>query len=312
MTRGPASSDTLGGVWLVCGAMWLAQAAGAAAQTPTSAPGGDPQARAAYQRMIAAFRRAQTVSYRVQCQWRQEGQAGHHRGAYHAWLKKPNYFRIQAFSDSRLAGTLVGDGRDLWVWWPGVRPVFDLPDLEDEQLRADSYMTKPAPIDGHSIGHEVPWIGTATILDPSIFHGYTDSLQPYVSGYAFIGRERLDSFECDVIEVSFLQGQRVWRLWIARRDHLPRRVHEFVRLAESIIRDEQWLEVSVDQPLADELFVWRPPPGWRKWSPPDPGSALLQPGRRAPDFQLPCADGRTRRLSDYGDKAVWLVFWRYG
>jgi outer membrane lipoprotein-sorting protein len=282
------------------------------AEPPASAPASDPGARALYDGVIAAMRRAQTLAYESNCRWESDGQEMNPGQAYKAWLKKPNYFRIEGFAQGKLYGTLVGDGHDLWVFWPDCRPSFGPDDTDDEEARRNQYMTKPAPIGGHSIGHEVGPIGAMTILDPSIFHGYTDSLQPYISGVTRVGVEEIGGLECDVIEVSILDGQRTWRIWIGRKDNLPRRIEEVIRVAETMVRYEEWTDVKVNEPIPDKLFAWSPPPGWREWTEPDPELKLLKPGWRAPDFRLLCADGRQRGLSDYKGKVVWLVFWRYG
>lgn len=279
---------------------------------PATAPADDPQARALYDRMIAALREARTLSYQATYQWAFDRRDLGLAGFYKAWLGKPNYFRIEAYPCRELYGTLVGDGRNLWVFWPAGRPAFSADEPESEELRRKQYITKPAPIGGHSIGHEIVRIGGTAILDPSIFHGYTDSLQPYVSGVTRVGAEHVGDLECDVIEVSILDGQRTWELWLARQDNLPRKITEVVRVTETIVRREEWADVKLNEPIAGELFTWQPPPGWREWSEPDPAAKLLQPGWRAPDFELLCADGRRRRLSDYKDNIVWLVFWRYG
>ena len=46
----------------------------------------------------------------------------------------------------------------------------------------------------HSIGHEIGQCGAGlgtTTIDPSTFHGYTDSLQPYLDGARFMGTDKV-------------------------------------------------------------------------------------------------------------------------
>jgi len=185
----------------------------------------EPQARALYDRMIEAFRQPQSLSYRSEYRWEAKGrEIGH--CFYTAWLKKPNYFRVEAtHADGRLAGTIVGDGRVLWLFWAGDRPHFSVEDDETyHQTKSNVYMSKPAPPARHSIGHEVGLLGAGMsmpVLDPSTFHGYTDSLQAYLDGVMGMGVEKVGDEECDVIEVSIMKRQRSWYLWLSKKDHLP-------------------------------------------------------------------------------------------
>ena len=104
-----------------------------------------------------------------------------------------------------------------------------------------SYMTKRASQARHSIAHETGTLGAGmsmTILDLSTFHGYTDSLQPYLDGVCHSGTEAVGEEECDVIEVSFMKHQRSWYLWLSRKDHLPRKLKEVVRVSYDITTHE--------------------------------------------------------------------------
>jgi peroxiredoxin len=116
-----------------------------------------------------------------------------------------------------------------------------------------------------------------------------------------------------VIEVSFMQHQRSRYLWIARRDGLPRKLKEVVRVASGeIVAEELWTNVKVDGEIPNTMFSWKPPEGWREWRLPEPESLLLKPGTLAPPFELSGADGARIKLSDLRGKVVWLVFWRIG
>ncbi len=292
---------------------------GAAAPAPPAAGAvpviqDDAEARQLYRRMIEALRAARTLSFEIDYRLNLGNLPG--SGARcKVWLKKPNYFRLEA---SRVggegSGVLIGDGRQLWIYWPKGRPVFGDEDPATAS-RTEVYMTKPTPIAGHSIGHEVTYLGAGilmNIFDLSTFHGYTDSLQEYVDAVAGRGTERIGEEECDVIEVSIMDGQRTWKMWLARRDHLPRRLLETVRVHVDIVAEERWKNVVVDAKMPDTLFDWRPPENWKEWRRPEAEENILRPGTLAPDFELQLSDGKKVKLSDYRGKVVWLFLWRVG
>ncbi len=151
-----------------------------------------------------------------------------------------------------------------------------------------------------------------TILDPSMFHGYTDSLQPYVDGVMGMGEEKVGDEECDVVEVSIMKHQRSWYLWLSRKDHLPRKLKEVVRASQEIVAQEVWSDIVINGDIPAEKFVWSPPEGWQEWKSPDLEESLLKPGTPAPDFELTAIDGSKVKLSDFRDKIVWLYIWRAG
>ena len=226
------------GLWRLCVLLGIgaclsacAVSASAAQTAPSSRPvfADEPAAHALYNQMIAAMRSAKTLS------WHSEYKLGSkdftQRSRYEIWLKKPNYFRMETLNPqtNSLEGVLVGDGDFLWLYWPQGRPRFYPLDADEETYRktgSNVYMTKPAPLAQHSIAHEAVYVlrGMMPILDASTFHGYTDPLQPYIDAVRALPAEKIGSQECDVIEVSFMKGQRSWQLWLARTDHLPRRL----------------------------------------------------------------------------------------
>ena len=280
----------------------------------------EPAARALYDKMIAAMRQARTLSYRSDYMWEAQGRIIG-RARYTIWMKKPNHFRLETMSrrDPKRTGIIVGDGEFLWLYWPsGVRPRF-YPADEDaeayEKTKSNVYMKKSTPLGRHSIGHEVVFLGAGmfmTVLDPSTFHGYTDSLQKYIDGVRSLPAEKVGDESCNVIEVSIMKGQRSWYLWLSKRDHLPRKLKEVVRVSYDIVTHERWSEVTVNAEIPDEKFSWKPPAGWKQWRLPGADERLLKPGTKAPDFELPSADGKKIRLSNYRDKVVWLYIWRGG
>jgi outer membrane lipoprotein-sorting protein len=276
----------------------------------------EPVARALYKKMIETMRAAESLSYTSNYNGQARGEdIGH--SSYTIWLKKPNYFRVEtAHADGSKGGTLVGDGNDLWIFWPGDRPFFSSEDKESyEKTRSNVYMREATPLAKHSIGHKDSLLGTnlMMVFDPSTFHGYTDSLQPYIDGVTSLGTEKIEDQACDGIEVSIMKGQRIWQLWLSKQDHLPRKLKQIVHVSYDLIMNEQWSQVTINAEIQAEKFVWQPPEGWQQWRLPSPDELLLKPGQESPDFELLAADGRSKiKLSDYRGKTVWLYIWRAG
>ncbi|MHC4400540.1 MAG: LolA family protein [Planctomycetota bacterium] len=277
----------------------------------------DPAGRALYDGMIAAMRAADTLSFKSQYRLKL-GRLPGIRCSYHVWLKKPNRFRMEGFrfSQDEPSGILVGDGDHLWIHWPKGCPYLGSEDRgEYDEAGKNAYLTKPTPQGRHSIGHEAGMLGSGiimTILDLSTFHGYSDSLQPYLDAVAHRGVEPFGDEECDVIEVSYMKAQRTWKIWIARRDRMPRKLEETVRVANTIKAEEIWTDVKINEAIPDEKFAWKPPEGWKEWSRPKPKEKLLKPGTQAPDFELLSTEGKPIKLSDYSGQIVWFYIWRAG
>lgn len=279
----------------------------------------EPEAHALYEQMVRTMRKADSLSYVSHYRWEAKGRV---LGdcTYRAWLKKPNQFRVETESAARgEGGTLVGDGKYLWIFWPQGRPRYSTPDDENyeknEATRQTSYMKKRTRQGAHSIGHEVGLLGAGmcmTILDPSTFHGYTDTLQTYIEGVRGLGEEKIADEECEKIEVSIMKGQRSWYLWLSKRDHLPRKLKQIVRVSYDIVTHEEWSSVTLNADIPESKFVWKPPEGWTQWRMPRPEERLLKPGTEAPDFELASIDGEPIKLSDYRGKVVWFYVWRAG
>jgi outer membrane lipoprotein-sorting protein len=278
----------------------------------------DPAAHALYNQMIEALHKADSLSFTSQYEIVGKGEY-RNKCEYKAWLKKPNYFRVEGqcpVPDRN--GILIGDGNTLWIYWPKGRPkMFGDEDNEteaDKQKRLNSYMKKPAPLAAHSIGHEVGNIGVLgmTILDLSTFHGYTDSLQQYLDGVRSLPDEKVGDEECKGIEVSIMKHQRSWYIWISKQDHIPRKLKQVVRVSYDIVMSELWSSVALNADMPDALFSWKPPEGWTQWTEPPIEIGLLKPGAKAPDFDLATADGNKIKLSDYRGKTVWFYVWRAG
>lgn len=285
---------------------------------PASAPAvrDDPAAHALYDGMVAALRAAESLTVTCSHRW-ESGGMPLGRCTYRLWLKKPNQFRMETtVAAGSPAGVIVGDGESLWIYWPQGRPRFnDESAAEYQRTRDKVYFSEPTPQGRHSISHRAMLLGAGiamTIVNPSTFHGYTDSLQPHLDGVASRGVETVGGEACDVIEVSFMSGQRSWTLWLAQRDHLPRRLREAIHVSHEIVKEEEWTEVAVNGAISDDRFDWRPPADWKQWYLPEAQNELLKPGTPAPDFEAALADGKRLKLSDLRGKAVLLVFWRVG
>lgn len=305
-------------ILLLGGAAWLLLPAAAdAAGSDAAAFADEPAAHAAYDRMIEAMHQARSLSFTSRYEREVEGRVLT-ACTYRVWLKKPNFFRMETRSSSgEPGGTLLGDGSRLWIHWPKGRPQWQsvVESDADRKTRFTSYMTKPAPRGRHSILHEAPFLGSGMgfpILDVSEFHGHVDSIEPYLDAVRGAGEEMIGGEDCDKIEASFMKHQRSWYLWVSRRDHLPRRLKEVVRVKSDIVTKEEWSSVTVDQEIPEGTFAWAPPAGWTEWKLPDEEVGLLKPGAKAPDFDLTSVEGGRIKLSDFRGKAVWLCFWRVG
>ena len=276
----------------------------------------EPAARALYEQMIETMRKAESLSYKSNYKWEAKGdEIG--RCTYTIWMKKPNYFRVETInSQDAKGGILIGDGDYLWIYWPKDRPFFSSEDKQSyDKSRSNVYMKEATPLGKHSIGHKTGLLGAGMsmpIIDPSTFHGYTDSLQPYIDWIKGMAAEKVGDEECDVIEVSIMKHQRSWYLWLSGEDHLPRKLTEIVRVRKDLVHHEKWLNVTINAEIPAEKFVWTPPAGWRQWEKPKIDSTLLALGQAAPDFELSLVSGEKVKLSDYKGKIVWLYLWRAG
>jgi len=313
MTRSPLLLDA------ACLALALATAVPA---QHDKKPRDDTRAHALYDKMIQTMRSASSLAFESRYRWSGEGgkEIGH--CTYHCYLRKPNQFRIDTQrADGKKGGVLVGDGRYLWIHWPNGRPFFSSEDpKKHHEPRDKDYMRERTPLGRHSIAHKTSLLGAGmsmTILDPSTFHGYTDSLQPYLDGVTSKGTVWLEDEhgqegECEILFASFMKGQRTWELWLSKKDGLPRFLKQVVHVSYDIVTEERWTNVRRDVELDDSLFRWRPPEGWKQWWLPALEDRLLKPGAQAPDFELAARDGDKIKLSGYRGKVVWLIFWRSG
>jgi len=280
----------------------------------------DPAAHQLYREMIEAMRKAKTLSWTGENRWKNEGRF-YTSGTYRIWLKKPNYARVEMTltGHTKPRGILVGDGDYFWIYWPEGKYRYPWEQSgkyaeEYEKYQWKFFMNKRTPVGRHSIGHEVFGnIGLMTIIDPSTFHGYTDSLQAYIDGVRSLGTNTLGGELCDGIEVSIMKHQRCWKLWVARKDRLPRNLTQVLRVMDrEAVWDESWSNVAVDADISNDRFAWSPPKDWKEWKMPDIEESLLKPGTVAPDFELAALNGGKVKLSSFRGQIVWLNKWRCG
>ena len=272
----------------------------------------EPGARALYETMIQAMHDAESLSYTSVC-----SSPDYRTSMYKISLKKPSLFRIELINGPMgRCNTLVGDGNNLWVFWPGGRPYLWFDDQEGyANTRSNVYLRRAALAGNDSIAGEIArlriaWFGC--ILDPGVFHGRTDVLDPYMDGIRSRGTNRIEGEKCDVIEISYMKAQRARHFWISKRDHLPRRIKEIVRGADNQILVEEWSDIRVNGNVPQETFAWSPPDGWQLLNMPKTEDMLVKSGQEAPDFELRTSGGGKIKLSDYRGKVVWLYLWQCG
>jgi outer membrane lipoprotein-sorting protein len=321
--------SSLGLVILCLAACSSKEPAGSVAKesSATAAPFPDePAAHALYNQMLEAMQKADSLSFASRLQLERQGKTLRDF-TYQAWLKKPNYFRIEAESNKhpgKGGGVIIGDGEEMWSYWPHGCPEFDDEDHTDGDGKTpfNVYKRKLAPFGGHSLYNEFYYLGIGThgtVLELSTFLGSHDRVQPFLDGVRSLGTERIDGDDCDQIEVSFMSGERTWYLWLAKADHLPRKLRENLLTEtpgeDDFIKTEEWSKVTLNADIPQTMFAWTPPEDWREWKRKkgdEPKERFLKPGTQAPDFDLASADGKRIRLSDYRGQIVWLYFWVAG
>jgi len=275
---------------------------------------GDAAALAIYRDMHAAMRDARSLSFESEYV-REIGGKEIGRSSYRLSLAKPNCARLESKSeDGTKSGVIILDGRQMWIYWPDGRPyIHESDSAANARDAGKSYLRKDAKKGDHSIARETSVLGTGmsmTILDPSIFHGSPDLMDALLESVRSAGSVNADGEVCDIIEASYMKGQRTRVFWIARRDRLPRMLEETVRGKRDIVVRERWRNVVVNGAISKDRFTWRPPAGWEEYRLQSLDDGLLKPGSEAPDFDLVLLDGSRFRLSEHRGKVVWLSFWR--
>ena len=272
----------------------------------------EPDARVLYETMIKMLKETKSLSYMSNCSG-----PDNLSSTYQIQLQKPNAFRVEIVNNpSPKITTFVGDGERLWIFWQGARPFLSVDDKESHaKSGSDVYIKKAITPDHDSIAHRIDLLGTiwhGLIVDPSTFHGYVDPLESYIDGVRSRGPYHLRGEECEIIEVSYMEARRTRYFWISKEDFLPRQIKQIDRLAQNHVRVEEWAKIKKNAVIPKHKVTWSPPEGWRQWDMPSPDDVLLQSGQKAPDFDLPSADGGKIKLSDYRGKTVLLCMWECG
>ena len=73
-----------------------------------------------------------------------------------------------------------------------------------------------------------------------------------------------------------MKHQRSWYLWLAKKDRLPRKLKQVVRVSYDITTEESWSEVAMNAEMSNERFAWAPPGDWKEWRMPDIEEGLLK------------------------------------
>ena len=279
-------------------------------------PVADKEGRSLYDRMIKAFRAADTLSFTSSYEIA-AGESYSVKASYRIWMKKPNFFYVEGYlEDGTLTGVLIGDGEQAWTHWPNGRPMIGPEDETTyEATRLKVYVVQPAPLRGYSLAHNIPMVGNnmvMSVFQPSIFHGLQDVFEGYLGKMTVCEPETVDGEPCAVIDAEYMDGQRVRRFWISRNDHLPRRIRETVRASMTVDTTETWSDLKVNEPIPEERFQWTPPVDWNQFFMPEDDATLLKPGTVAPAFKLQGTDGKLIALADYHGKPVLLTIWRVG
>lgn len=270
-------------------------------------------ADAIYDKMVKTLQKAKTASWKSEYTIESRGRA--RKSSYQIELQKPNFFRvISKYDDGKSGGIMVGDGKDVWVYWPEGRPMYGFSDEPDLAVRKKQYFRLNWPQSKRSISHRTNMLARMSMLvvEPSIFHGYRDNMDASLDSSKYLRTEKIGDHECDVILRSFLKGQRTRTLWISTSDHLPRKLIQKISASREITTTEIWSDVQVNGKIDKKHFVWQPPKSWSRWYLPKASRSLVKAGKQAPEFKLAGLDGRDLQLSKFRDKVVWLCIWRLG
>jgi len=272
----------------------------------------EPQARALYDAMTKAMRESKSLSYTAVSSG-PDGRAT----IYDIFLRKPHAWRTEVSNHLTERTTiLVGKSGTLWIYWSGNRSVWQIDTADSHQkTRSNAYIEKCISVAGCSIRSEIASLGMTwsnLILDPSLFHGNPDPYAAFIDGIRSQGTEAVGRDVCDVIEISFMKAQRTRYIWLSRQDHLPRKIKEINRLADSHVTVVQWSDVKLNPRIPPALLTWSPPETSKRWHLSPPEASLLKHGQAAPEFTLRSINGGAISLSDYRGSIVWLYIWQAG
>jgi len=279
----------------------------------------EPAARAIYNSMLDAMKKADTLSYTNAYSIDGFGPL-HLKSVYKVYLKKPNYARIEETIDGKLAGVIVLDGTTVWTWWPGGLPEWG-PYFTGEgkakydPVRMTSYRKVASTKGEDSLSYSSLFLDRSMgmlIVDPSVFMGSQGLMERQLDGVKSLPAEKITGEDCDVLEATLMQGQMTWKLWVSKKTRLPIAQTETVNWQQKRVKEERWSDVAVGGKIDDSLFKWSPPQGWTEFKFPDLNEGLIPVGKPMPDFDVVAADGAHLKLSALKGKVVWIDVWRAG
>jgi outer membrane lipoprotein-sorting protein len=261
----------------------------------------DDKAEALLQQTRAATAKLRTL--RADVEFTVKGRFGSSTSTGMVALKRPNLARFETTGDpSRL---VVADGKNFFRASPG----------------RDLYQKTELAADGRNLAIPLRPFGEPVLgfFSPDIIGRGRSG-----SAWRYIGRERLDGDECEIVELNTqtpegAPGPRKFtlRYFISDRDHLIHQtVTTFVDEAGTTTNVSRLKNVQTDAPIDDATFRWTPP-ATALLVPPtlaDFEKKLVPVGQPAPDFNLPMPQGGQLSLSDArkGKKATLVNFWFYG
>ncbi|HEX7320053.1 MAG TPA: TlpA disulfide reductase family protein [bacterium] len=272
----------------------------------------EPVARALFNKMNDAFYNANAIYFEGIVWSGREGTI-QNKAYYRAWLKKPNFARIEAIRDNKVTGTLICDGKYFWIYWGGKQTPFDSVNLDI--FGTGQYMRIPAyQEEGRSLSHQVQLLRAdfSPVYELGWFKGGYKKFNEIIDGVRSVGVEMVNGELCDVIEVSIQKNTMSRFFWVSRNDRLPRKICQIIRANDIFIYNELWTNVLINANIANSLYQWKPPAGWTQYFEPSWEDDLLKPGTIAPDFELQSIEGNSIKLSDYQGKVVLLYFWSVG
>jgi thiol-disulfide isomerase/thioredoxin len=127
------------------------------------------------------------------------------------------------------------------------------------------------------------------------------------------GAEKVGDVDCDIVLAVFAQGGDEVRWFLAKTDHLPRRVQRILQTPMGQTTITTTLQTLDTQPqVKEDAFRLEKPAGFQDPPAGPPGGAggeLLPVGSEAPDWTLKDANGNAVTLKALRGKIVLLDFW---